>query len=71
MNWSIMAGSCSCMGRDVLPVGARNELGVKSGICKLQPGSQSDFFIAASIDEDLTDTATAAKVDEFTGRVHC
>ena len=61
----------SVMGRDVLPVSARNELGVESGICDLQPGSQSDLFIADAIEEHFTDSATAAKVDKAVKHVHC
>ena len=51
----------SVMGRDVLPVCARKKLGLESGICDLQPGSQADFFVAASIKECFADSATAAK----------
>ena len=58
------------MGRDALPVSARNELGVESGICDLQPGSQSDSFITAAIEEHFTDSATAAKVDKAAKHVH-
>ena len=54
----------SVMGRDVLPVSACKELGVKSGICDLQPGPQADFFIAAAIKEYFTYSATAAKGDK-------
>ena len=59
------------MGRNVLPVSAHKELGVEGGVCDLQPGSQANFFIAASLEEDITDSATAANVDEITGYVHC
>ena len=50
------------MWRDVLQVIARKELGVKSGICDLQPGSQSDFFVTASLEEHFTYSATVAKI---------
>ena len=61
----------SVMWRDVLPVGARKKLGLESGICDLQPGSQSDFFVAASLEEHFTDSTTAAKVDKAAKHVHC
>ena len=61
----------SVMGRDVLPVGARKKLGLESGICDLQPGSQADFFVAASLEEYFADSATAAKVDKAAKHVHC
>ena len=59
------------MGRDVLQVSARNELGVESGICDIQPGSQADLFIAAALEEQFTDSATAAKVDKAAKHLHC
>ena len=43
------------MGRDVLPIRACKKLGFESGICDLQSGSQSDFFVAA-IGEHFTDS---------------
>ena len=51
----------SVIGRDVLPVSARKELGVDGGICYLQPGSQTNFFTAAFLYEKSTDSSTAAK----------
>ena len=50
---------------------ARNELGVESGICDIQTGSQSDFFIAAALEVHFTDSATAAKVDKAAKHLHC
>ena len=59
------------MGRDVLPASARKELGLESGICDLQPVSQADLFVAASIEEHFTDSSTAAKAYEATEHLHC
>ena len=50
--------------RNVLPIRAGEELALKSGICDLEQSPNSRFFVAASIEEDLTDSATAAKGDE-------
>ena len=61
----------SVVGRDILPVGARKKLGLESGMCDFQPGSQSDFFIAAALEVHFTDSATAAKVDKAAKHVHC
>ena len=54
----------SAMGRDVLPFSARKEFDVEGVICDIQPGSQADFLIAASIDE-------VVKVDKSAKHVHC
>ena len=51
----------SVMLRDLLPAGARKKLCLESGICDIQPVSQSVFFVAASLEEHFTDSATAAK----------
>ena len=40
-------------GRDILTISSRKELSFEGGIGDIYPGPQSDFFVAASTEEDL------------------